>query len=356
MDYPDDLKAWLRAMPVSALPFNPGRDALYRVRDLYDGFHADAPQSWMQSYDHRNYEWFMQGKTPRSLMPAEAVAARLHDAGISMAIANYMAGADTKAVGFMGGHDVPRNDPVYRQIAQIARGLRAAGFVIVTGGGPGLMEAANLGAFMNGFPDASLDEPLATLCQVPDFSDATRDGWIATAVAAREKLLGRWDASEPQAGESLGIPTWLYGHEPPNLFASHSGKYFFNSVREDGLISISSGGIVFGPGNAGTVQEIFQDATLNYYRDPQQPPTPMVLYGNAFWNPDPASSLPRARPVMPVLETLGRDGNFANAIAVMDRPEDVIALIARGGCILPPRGSALRSPQFKGHAALIFPR
>ena len=38
---------------------------------------------------------------------------------------------------------------------------------------------------------------------------------------------------------SLGIPTWYYGNEPPNLFASHAGKYFFNSVREDGLVSIA---------------------------------------------------------------------------------------------------------------------
>jgi hypothetical protein len=102
MDYPDDLKAWLGAVPVPALPFNPGRDALYRVRDLYDGFHADAPQSWTQSYDHRNYEWFMQGKTPRSLLPAEAVAARLHDAGISMAIANYIARRRCQSRGLHG--------------------------------------------------------------------------------------------------------------------------------------------------------------------------------------------------------------------------------------------------------------
>lgn len=355
MQYPDDLKAWLDAVPVSALPFNPGRDRLYRVRDLYAGFHADAPRSWTRSYDHHNYAWFMQGKAPRSLSPAEAVAARLHDTGIGMAIANYIAAANAKVVGFMGGHDVPRTDPVYRQIAEIARGLRAAGFVIVTGGGPGLMEAANFGAFLNGFPDTVLDDPLAMLCRVPDFNDATRDGWIATAVAVREKLLGRWDADEPASGESLGIPTWLYGHEPPNMFASHSGKYFFNSVREDGLISISSGGIVFGPGNAGTVQEICQDATLNYYRDPQQPPTPMVLYGSAFWDPRPGSRLPRARPVMPLLETLGRDGNFADAIQVMDSPDDVIALIMQDGCTLPPHSGTLRAPQFKGHAALIFP-
>ena len=69
-------------------------------------------------------------------------------------------------------------------------------------------------------------------------------------------------------GESLAVPTWYYGHEPTTPLATNIGKYFQNSLREDGLITIAAHGIVFAPGKAGTLQEIFQDAVRNYYRAP----------------------------------------------------------------------------------------
>ena len=59
---------------------------------------------------------------------------------------------------------------------------------------------------------------------------------------------------------SLGIPTWLYGHEPSTPFATHIAKYFVNSVREDTILTVAYGGIIFTPGSAGTLQEIFQEA------------------------------------------------------------------------------------------------
>ena len=51
---------------------------------------------------------------------------------------------------------------------------------------------------------------------------------------------------------------------------------------------MASGGIVFAPGEAGTVQEIFQNATQNYYSVEGERPTPMVFFGKAFWNPQQA--------------------------------------------------------------------
>src|ERR1035441_8704757 len=45
------------------------------------------------------------------------------------------------------------------------------------------------------------------------------------------------------------------------------GKYFQNSIREDGLVSLGTHGIVFAEGKAGTIQEVFQNATQNYYSD-----------------------------------------------------------------------------------------
>ena len=50
------------------------------------------------------------------------------------------------------------------------------------------------------------------------------------------------------------------------MFATDIAKYFENSLREEGLLALALAGVVFARGNAGTVQEIFQDACQNYYR------------------------------------------------------------------------------------------
>ena len=51
------------------------------------------------------------------------------------------------------------------------------------------------------------------------------------------------------------------------MFATSIAKYFSNALREDVLLSRARGGIIYLPGAAGTVQEIFQAVTPNYYGD-----------------------------------------------------------------------------------------
>ena len=186
----------------------------------------------------------------------------------------------------MGGHGTLRTEPAYAAIADLARILSRAGLMIVTGGGPGLMEAANLGAFLGPYGDAEFKDALSTLRTVPNSSAANAHDWLRTAAEVERPLSSRRRLEIPAKAQSanLGIPTWLYGFEPPNMFATVIGKYFYNSVREDGLVTIASGGLIFGKGEAGTVQEVFQDATLNYYRS-DYTPTPMVFLGKDFWHP-----------------------------------------------------------------------
>ena len=76
-----------------------------------------------------------------------------------------------------------------------------------------------------------------------------------------KKVLEKYPIGE----ENLAIPTWFYGHEPSNLFASQIAKYFSNSIREDTLLAICLYGIIYAPGSAGTTQEIFQEAAQNHY-------------------------------------------------------------------------------------------
>lgn len=100
-------------------------------------------------------------------------------------------------------------------------------------------------------------------------------------------------------------------------------------------MSIADGGIVFGPGKAGTVQEIFQDTTLNFYRKKPVPrPSLMVLLGVDFWNPSPGNvdadpahiPDPDRNPVYPLLSTLATQARqkFSDALLLTDDAKEII--------------------------------
>jgi len=83
---------------------------------------------------------------------------------------------------------------------------------------------------------------------------------------------------------SLGIPTYLYGHEPPNVCCAAQAKFFSNAVREDVLVLTCNSGIVFCPGSAGTRTEIAQFAVPQVYSAETKGDfsKPMIFFGN-FW-------------------------------------------------------------------------
>jgi predicted Rossmann-fold nucleotide-binding protein len=364
----ETLAHWLERFPAAhLLPFQVNRRNLYRVSELYKGYDPKHPGTWTSTFDRFVYEWTLNSTTDevRQLKPYEAVAERLHDTATGQAIGRFLDKEYEQSfkpvVGFMGGHDTDRDKPEFRAVATIARALRKLKFTIVSGGGPGLMEAANFGAFMAPYTESQFRAALDTLGASPSASDNAQ--WIASACHVRKQLLPRWNAPELPRSVSLGIPTWYYGHEPPNLFATHTGKYFFNSIREDGLVSIANGGIVFGPGKAGTVQEIFQDTTLNFYRKrPTPPPSLMVLLGVDFWNPNPANDVdagsipdPDRKPVYPLLFTLAGQARqkFNNALLLTDNTAEVIEFIANFHATslgVADSAAAPRSARFKGRA------
>ncbi len=101
-------------------------------------------------------------------------------------------------------------------------------------------------------------------------------------------------------------------------------------MREDGLLALAWGGVIFAEGNAGTVQEIFQDATQSYYSIFEGLQSPMVLMGKAFWDPGSFASdqrPDRAKPAWPLLKALAEKGNFADRIALEDDVEKVVAFL-----------------------------
>jgi predicted Rossmann-fold nucleotide-binding protein len=236
-------------------PTHPSR--LYTPEDLAAGF---AEGGFNAMFDTVVYQHFRAagGAVPKV---REALVQRVHDSGIDNALAAFVItwlakNGPGKAIGVMGGHAVPRGHRHYRVAGELAWRLARAGRLIVTGGGPGVMEAANLGSFLAGHPIEALTEAIDELAVAPDFRD--HDVYTATALKVRAKFY-----SAEHGG--LAIPTWLYGHEPANLFAAQIAKYFSNAIREDTILRLSRGGIVFAPGLAGTVQEIFQAATKTFY-------------------------------------------------------------------------------------------
>lgn len=122
-------------------------------------------------------------------------------------------------------------------------------------------------------------------------------------------------------GESLAVPTWFYGHEPPTPFATHIAKYFSNSLREDGLLAVAIDGVVFAPGWAGTMQEVFQEAAQNYYRVFHDRFSPMAFYDHGGCWTD-------TFPVGPLLQTLFEPDDFRRYVCISADPAELIQFLA----------------------------
>lgn len=270
------------------------RTRLYSADELYDA------RSYDQSHDRRAYDWSRTANGPE-----DKLARVLHDDGIDTALAAWVAGRSL--VGVMGGHAVERGQPSYADAARLGR-LLAEHHTVATGGGPGAMEAANLGARLGAAPAGALDDALAALAAVPSYRPSA-DAW---ADAARAVI-----AAHPDPAESLGVPTWFYGHEPPNLFPTAIAKYFRNALREAILLQICNAGIVFLPGAAGTVQEIFQDACENYYADESAVAT-MVLVGRRYWT--------ETLPAWPLLQALAGGRAMESRIHLVDTVDEAAGL------------------------------
>ncbi|GGL97491.1 hypothetical protein GCM10010129_46530 [Streptomyces fumigatiscleroticus] len=291
--------------PVPGLPFDPYRAHVYTPADLYAGL----GEGYEATPDARAYAWFQQTKADGDVFASMLRA--IHDDAVSDALDELLTGA--RVVGVMGGHAMARGTDAYAGAARLGRELARAGFTVATGGGPGAMEAANLGAYAAPFDGPMLTDALRLLAKVPSFTPSVTD-WAGAAFEVRE----RW----PDGGASVAIPTWFYGHEPPNPFAAHIAKYFANATREDGLLARSNAGVVFLPGAAGTVQEIFDNATPNYYGSRGEP-TPMVLVDRAHWT--------ERLPAWPLLRSLAAGRAMEARIALVDRIEEAPEALKRLG-------------------------
>ena len=137
-----------------------------------------------------------------------------------------------KAVSIFGSARTPRDDPMYATARETAAELGRAGFSIITGGGPGIMEAGNRGAR---------------------------------------------DAGVPSIGLDIELP-----HEQfENTFVDLSLDFHYFFARKVMFVRYASAFVVF-PGGFGTLDELFEAATLRQTAKIRH--FPIVLFGSSYWN------------------------------------------------------------------------
>jgi uncharacterized protein (TIGR00730 family) len=136
-----------------------------------------------------------------------------------------------KAVSFFGSSRTPRDHPRYAEARQMARDLGHEGYAIITGGGPGIMEAANRGAR---------------------------------------------DAGVPSIGLGIDLPN----EEGVNEWVDVELDFHYFFARKVMFVRYASGFVVY-PGGFGTFDELFEAATLRQTEKIRY--FPIVLVGRDYW-------------------------------------------------------------------------
>jgi predicted Rossmann-fold nucleotide-binding protein len=283
-------------------PYLVSPQRLYTRDDLMQGWHPGADHS--ATLDGRIYAHVKAhgGRAPDMM---EGLAQRTHDHFIDSALAGFLMESARPVIGIMGGSGTLASDSNYRRVVELAASLTQRGYLVVGGGALGIMEAANLGAYLAARSERERDDAVQALADTPGYA-ADQAGYLQVAVGVRERFA--------PGAESLAIPTWVSEGEPINQFAPHIAKYFSNSIREDGLLAVATAGIVFAPGGAGTMQEIFQDAAQNAYKVFGR--SPMVFLDRQHYCADTG--------LYPALQRQAERLGFADLLSVADEPADIL--------------------------------
>lgn len=298
-----NFERYCRELPYKIIP-----EELYTPEKLFDKFDIKRPnESFEECWDTRVYQHVLKtGKVPHE--PGEIGARAIHDARLKrMLIELYERIDRDRVVGVMGGHSLGRNTKEYRQVVDIAKRLTEMDRIMISGGGPGAMEATHVGAWLAGRTSEEVSEAINILSLAPTFED---EGWLLQAFKVREQfpLTTKY--------KSLAVPTFFYGHEPPTVFATHIAKFFDNSQREDLILTAAFGGLIFMPGSAGTLQEVFQEIVQDHYMVYDES-SPLVFVGKDFWT--------REVPVYPFIQHMIKNGRYKNLrVSVHDDTESVV--------------------------------
>lgn len=136
-----------------------------------------------------------------------------------------------KTVTFFGSARVGEDNPHYQKAMNLAKLLVAKNYTVVTGGGPGIMEAANRGALETG-------------------------------------------------GRSLGLTIKLPKEQKTNLYLTDSVAFYYFFIRKV-CLTFSAEAFVYFPGGFGTLDEFFEIVTL--IQTNKIPQAPIILVGADYW-------------------------------------------------------------------------
>jgi predicted Rossmann-fold nucleotide-binding protein len=283
-------------------PYDVRPERLYTRDDLMEGWSPGADHSL--TLDGRVYA-YVEAHGGRAPDMDEGLAQRTHDHFIDVALASFLMQTGRPVVGIMGGSGTVAADRNYRRVVQLTAALTERGYLVVTGGGLGIMEAANLGAYLAARSAGDRDDAVDALAAAPGWAtDAA--GYMAVADDIRNRF--------SPGSASLAIPSWVTAGEPISQFASQIAKYFSNSIREDGLLAVATAGIVFAPGGAGTMQEIFQDAAQNADRTFGR--SPMAFLDTRHYRAETG--------LYPALQRQATRLGFDDLLSLDDEPEQIL--------------------------------
>ena len=305
------------------LPYDPYRLTLYTPAELF----ASRGDADGRSLDRQIYDHFAKPGR-RGPCVVDALAQRIHDHAIDRALGEYLnvdgnGSPRRKVVAIMGGHSSRRDDPCYRKVALLTCSLARQGYLVSTGGGPGMMEAGNLGAYLADYGKEAVEDAVATLAKSPE---GKNPGYYQRV----EEVLKKY----PKGKDNLAIPTWFYGQEPCNLFGLHVAKYFSNAIREETLLSTATYGVVFTPGSAGTTEEVFMAAAQNHYGSFGYY-SPMVFLGKKRYAED--------TKIYGLLKELAKGKEYAKFVTISDDPDELVDFIQGASSPEVPSTIAARS-------------
>src|SRR4051812_30989496 len=142
-------------------------------------------QGWSPGADHsaaldgRIYA-YVKAHGGRAPDVDEGLAQRTHDHFIDVALAAFLMRTGRPAAGIMGGAATPAADSNYRRVGHLAAALSPRGYLVVGGGVLGIMEAANLGAYLAERSDRDRDGAVDALAAAPPWPEDPA-GYMAVA-------------------------------------------------------------------------------------------------------------------------------------------------------------------------------
>lgn len=200
--------------------------------------------------------------------------ASLKDLETSRALEKMFSNHKQKAIGIMGRGSISRDSKQYLSAALIGKQLAERDYVVVTGGGPGTMEAAHLGVWFAGRPKSELLEAIKLLSKSPKVNSS---GYLQSAEMIKIKY------PRVKKTTDIAIPSFVYGVSISTRFANQYASYFNNALREEMILILSKNGVILLPGGFGTLLELFIALEYNSDGIKTNSKRPIALYNSTFW-------------------------------------------------------------------------